>query len=73
MFWNRSFVKGPDPDKKNGISVGGKIAGIVVVEANDAVEAYRKIEEIEKEWKDGSYCVDSVRGPFSTKEDATRN
>jgi len=68
MFWNRSFVRGPD--KKNGIPQKGDIAGIVIVEAENAVEAYQKITEIEKEWTDGSYCVNSVRGPFSTKEEA---
>jgi len=64
MFWSRDFK-----DANNGDGAPMR-AGMVIVEAKDAVEAYEKIREIEGKWNDGCYCVDSVRGPFETEKEA---
>jgi hypothetical protein len=64
MFWSRDFK---DANNEDGVPMR---AGRVIVEAQDAVEAYKKIREIESEWKNNSYCVGSVKGPFNTKKEA---
>lgn len=64
MFWSRNYK---EIDEDDGIAM---LAGVVIVEAENRIEAFEKIVEMEKRWMDDSYCVGLVDGPFETAEEA---